>query len=330
MQDAAPTAFGVYRVVQLLGRGGMGEVYEVEHPQLGVHYALKAFARDSADADALRKRFLAEGRLLARLDHPRLVRVHDLAVDDATGRPYFVMDLVLGAEGRPGSLEDARRAGTVTEEAAAAWFEDLCDALSYIHSAGVVHRDVKLENVLVDRDGHAVLSDFGVSRIFNRDLRAAAGLATQTFAVASGTPRPVMGTLGYLPPEVKAGGEATAAGDLYSLGVMMFRLLTGIWYEGGTDAFALLDPFELSWNEALAPLLETDPAMRRLPEKGPSRKDPSHSASRRVLAWVAAAAILVGALAAVWASRAPRECEDDFKSLFAVPSDYGRWEASPR
>ena len=63
MQDALPTSFGAYRVVRLLGRGGMGEVYEVEHPQLGVHYALKAFARDAAAADALRARFLAEGRL---------------------------------------------------------------------------------------------------------------------------------------------------------------------------------------------------------------------------------------------------------------------------
>ena len=200
MQDAYPSTFGVYRVIRLLGRGGMGEVYEVEHPQLGVHYALKAFAREATDADALRARFLAEGRLLARLDHPRLVRVHDLAVDAATGRPYFVMDLVLGAEGRPESLEDARRAGTVTEEQAAAWLADLRDALAYIHAAGVVHRDVKLENVLVDRDGHAVLSDFGVSRIFNRDLRAAAGLATQTFTGVAGASRPVMGTLGYLPP----------------------------------------------------------------------------------------------------------------------------------
>ena len=84
MQDALPTSFGIYRVIRLLGRGGMGEVYEVEHPQLGVHYALKAFARETADADALRARFLAEGRLLARLDHPRLVRVHDLAVDAGT------------------------------------------------------------------------------------------------------------------------------------------------------------------------------------------------------------------------------------------------------
>ena len=272
-EDRTVTAFGAYRVVRLLGRGGMGEVYEVEHPQLGVHYALKAFAREAAGDDPLRARFLAEGRLLARLDHPRLVRVHDLAVDDATGRPYFVMDLVLGADGRPESLEDARRAGAVTEEQAAAWLADLRDALAYIHAAGVVHRDVKLENVLVDRDGHAVLSDFGVSRIFNRDLRAAAGLVTQTFSDA-GAPRPVMGTLGYLPPEVKAGGEATAAGDLYALGVLMFRLLTGIWYEDGTDAFALLEPFELSWNETLAPLLAADPAERRLPDAGPAPVEP--------------------------------------------------------
>ena len=336
-EDRTVTAFGAYRVVRQLGRGGMGEVYEVEHPQLGVHYALKAFAREAVGDDPLRVRFLAEGRLLARLDHPRLVRVHDLAVDDATGRPYFVMDLVLGADGRPESLEDARRAGAVTEEQAAAWLADLRDALAYIHAAGVVHRDVKLENVLVDRDGHAVLSDFGVSRIFNRDLRAAAGLATQTFSDA-GAPRPVMGTLGYLPPEVKAGGEATAAGDLYALGVLMFRLLTGIWYEGGTDAFSLLEPFELSWNEVLAPLLDVDPAARRLPEEMPQRSQEGRRSffgrigarPSRVM-WALVATALLGVAAAWWALRPPRTLpEDDFKSLFAVPSDYGRWEEAPR
>ena len=339
MQDAHPSSFGIYRVIRLLGRGGMGEVYEVEHPQLGVHYALKAFAREAADADALRARFLAEGRLLARLDHPRLVRVHDLAVDAATGRPYFVMDLVLGAAGRPESLEDARRAGAVTEERAAAWLADLRDALAYIHAAGVVHRDVKLENVLVDRDGHAILSDFGVSRIFNRDLRAAAGLATQTFTGAAGAPRPVMGTLGYLPPEVKAGGEATAAGDLYALRVLKFRLITGIWYEGGTDAFSLLEPFELSWNEVLAPLLDVDPAARRLPEEMPQRSQEGRRSffgragarPSRVMWALVGTALLGVAAAAWWALRPPRTLpEDDFKSLFAVPSDYGHWEESPR
>ena len=332
-EDRTVTAFGAYRVVRLLGRGGMGEVYEVEHPQLGVHYALKAFAREAAGDDPLRVRFLAEGRLLARLDHPRLVRVHDLAVDDATGRPYFVMDLVLGADGRPESLEDARRAGTVTEERASAWLADLRDALAYIHAAGVVHRDVKLENVLVDGEGHAVLSDFGVSRIFNRDLRVAAGLATQTFSDA-GAPHPVMGTLGYLPPEVKCGGEATAAGDLYALGVLMFRLLTGIWYEGGTDAFALLEPFELSWNETLAPLLAADPAERRLPDAGPAPARVSRERhGRRALVWAFSVAALVGiAVAAwwLWTSFAQSVAADDFESLFAVPSDYGRWEEAPR
>jgi serine/threonine protein kinase len=283
-------------------------------------------------------RFLAEGRLLARLDHPRLVRVHDLAVDAATGRPYFVMDLVLGAEGRPESLEDARRAGTVTEEQAAAWLADLCDALAYIHAAGVVHRDVKLENVLVDREGHAVLSDFGVSRIFNRDLRAAAGLATQTFTGAAGTVRPVMGTLGYLPPEVKVGGEATAAGDLYALGVLMFRLLTGIWYEGGTDAFSLLEPFELSWNDTLTPLLAADPAERQLPAEGPQRswqarffRGGRNKLRPSRLVWVVAGMAVIGiAVWWLWPSRAPSPEEEDLESLFAVPSDYGRWEEAPR
>ena len=137
-----------------------------------------------------------------------------------------------------------------------------------------------------------------------------------------------MGTLGYLPPEVKAGGEATAAGDLYALGVLMFRLLTGIWYEDGTDAFALLEPFELSWNETLAPLLAADPAARHLPEGVPQRSREARPS--RVMWTLVGAAALLALAAAWWALRPPRAQEDDFESLFAVPSDYGRWEEAPR
>ena len=108
---------GPYRVVRLLGKGGMGVVYEAEHVQLRVRRALKVLARSGA-AD-LRGRFLAEGRLLARLDHPRLVRVHDLGVEADAGLVWFAMDLVLDATGRPRTLEDLRRGGAVSEADAA-------------------------------------------------------------------------------------------------------------------------------------------------------------------------------------------------------------------
>ena len=97
MKDLCGQQIDGYHAMRLLGRGGMAEVYEVRHDQLGVRRAMKVFTAEGERAELLKSRFLAEGRLLARLDHPRLVKVHDCGVDEATGQPYLVMDLVMGA-----------------------------------------------------------------------------------------------------------------------------------------------------------------------------------------------------------------------------------------
>ena len=321
------STLGPYRIVRLLGRGGMGTVYEVEHVDLGVRRALKVFTR--VDDEGLRRRFLAEGRLLARLVHPRLVRVHDLGVDAATGLVWFAMDLVLNGTGAPRTLEDVRRAGTVTEEQAAAWFVDLREALAYIHGMGVAHRDVKLENVLVDAEDHAVLSDFGVSRILDPDLRLAAGFTSTATFVDGSAQRPVMGTLGYLSPEVKAGRAATPSADLYALGVLMFRLLTGIWYEPGTDALALLEPFDWNWEACLAPLLTVEPDRRSFPQGCPVLRETSAEVPTRrrvvlVLLVVASLAGLCGGW--YWWRTRSQVVVDPFEEIFGVPSTYGTWE----
>ena len=329
MELRADSVLGPYRVIRLLGRGGMGAVYEAEHVQLGVRRALKVLVRSGGED--LRRRFLAEGRLLARLDHPRLVRVHDLGVDGDAGLVWFAMDLVLDAAGGPRTLEGMRRAGQVAESDAVGWFADLCSALAYVHGMGVAHRDVKLENALVGADGHVVLSDFGISRILDPDLRSAAGLsATATFAGGPNALRPLMGTLGYLAPELKAGAVATPASDLYALGVLMFRLLTGIWYEPGTDALALLEPFEHAWEDVLVPLLAEDPAARTLPDGPPALKAvPRRRPSRRlrlVLASAAVLALLAGGVLWLRGRARPAPSGDTFESLFAAPAEFGSWE----
>lgn len=320
------STLGPYRIVRPLGRGGMGAVYEVEHVELGVRRALKVFTR--VDSDDLRQRFLAEGRLLARLVHPRLVRVHDLGVDVETGLVWFAMDLVLDGTGSPRTLEDIRRSGEVSEEQAARWFSDLREALAYVHGMGVAHRDVKLENVLVDAEGHAVLSDFGVSRILDPDLRSAAGFSTTATYAGSALQRPVMGTLGYLSPEVKAGLPATPAADLYAFGVLLFRLLTGIWYEPGTDALALLEPFDWTWDACLAPLLEADPGRRSFPECVPTPRMSMKNTGggwKLLLLGVLMLLALMGGGLAWWWSRVPIGA-DSFEEIFGVPSGYGMWE----
>ena len=101
---------GAYRIVRALGHGGMAEVYEVENERLGARFALKAFTLDHGDVDFLRRRFSVEGRLLARLSHPRIVRVYDMDIDPASGIAYYVMDLVLDPSGCPRSLREALEA----------------------------------------------------------------------------------------------------------------------------------------------------------------------------------------------------------------------------
>ena len=253
---------GNYRVVRPLGNGGMGSVYEVEHVRLGVRYAMKVFAAEGKDADFLRKRFFAEGKILARLNHPRIVRVYDMDVTD--GFAWFTMDYVEGPDGKPQTLADLPTSGAVPEAKIAGWYDDVREALETVHAAGIVHRDVKLENILLDRNGRAVLSDFGISRIVDDDLRRKLEV-TRTMVAKDADMKLVVGTAAYLAPEIRSGGEPTARTDAYALGVAFFRLMTGLWYEPGPHAFDLLSPFDSRWLGLFERLLAVDPEKRTLP-----------------------------------------------------------------
>ena len=226
-----------YRTLRPLGRGGAADVFEAEDVRTGVRYAAKVFRAAGGGDDGarrlLRERFVAEGALLAKLSHPRIVRVRE-AGTLPDGVPFFVMDLVTGPDGGPaGTLADVK---TPDPRAVAGWYDDMREGLEYLHSRGIVHRDLKLENVLVGADGRAVLADFGISRILDRDLRAELKLDAETVLHASGGPlRLRMGSRGYFAPELERGGHATAASDVYALGVLVFRMLTGIWFEPGMD-----------------------------------------------------------------------------------------------
>ena len=262
---AVPEKIGPWRVVRLIGRGGMADVYEVADARLGARYALKLFTYARGQESAARMRFFAEGRLLAKLAHPRLVRVYDVDEDAATGRPFFVMDLVLDPEGNTRTLADAGAAGA-DEEQVATWYEDLRSGLAYIHAHGILHRDLKLQNVLIGPDGHAILSDFGVAKIFDSELREAIGLtAEMTLIAAQGGKKTVMGSLGYMAPEVEMGVAASKESDWYSLGVLVFHLLTGVWCDSRTDVVGDLETFNPAWKEIVPKLLHANPAGRACP-----------------------------------------------------------------
>ena len=253
--------FGNYRIVRRIGVGGMGEVYEVEHLALGTRYALKTFVLESGDAAFLRERFMAEGRTLSRIAHPNVARVFDLGVMP-DGTAYFVMDLVLDPKGEPRTLADVTP-DEFTDDDRRRWLASIASALDCIHAEGIVHRDVKASNILLNAKNDAVLVDFGISRYERGRIKREIGVEKTIVAGDEASARRlVMGTSGYLAPEFKNGGEASAASDVYALGVVFFRLLTGLWYEPGTDALRLLEPLEGDWGKILPPMLSEDPAKR--------------------------------------------------------------------
>jgi len=251
--------FGSYKVVRELGKGGMSEVYEVENVRLGSRHALKLFTY-SGDVAEIRDRFLAEGRLLSQLSHPRIVRVTDVGVDEASGRPYLVMDLIVRASGEPCTLADVPPGGA-DEREIARWYEDLREGLNFIHGKGVIHRDLKLQNVLIGPDGHAVITDFGISKITSKDLGEKVD-PVQTIVRLRDGKNPLMGSLGYMAPELEMGQPASEASDWYSLGVLVFKLLTGVWYDAHMAVRETLETYDPVWLQILPKLLHANPQGR--------------------------------------------------------------------
>lgn len=229
VQDAAgdrapayglPDSIGGFRVLRLLGSGGMGTVFEAEQDQPRRSVALKVLRTGVASKTVL-ARFEREAALLAQLDHPHIARVHHAGTHRPTGlagdlgpAPFFVMELVRGGR----AITDHAAACDLDARARVRLFLDACDAVAYAHGAGVIHRDLKPANLLVGTDGRLKLIDFGVAR---SALRQNDGYQTEVGQV--------LGTFQYMSPEQCDGkpDDVDERSDLYSLGVVLFELLTG-------------------------------------------------------------------------------------------------------
>jgi eukaryotic-like serine/threonine-protein kinase len=211
MEQSATKRFGRYEVVGELGRGAMGVVYKARDPQIDRMVAVKTVSLRGHDAEAekeYRARFLNEAQAAGRLHHPGIVSVFDVGEDSESGDPYIVLEYVSGeALNRVLARErklPLSRALYIAEEVAL--------ALDYAHEQGVTHRDIKPGNILITEDGHAKIADFGIAKL---------NLAHFTL------PGRLLGTPAYMAPEQLAGEGVDGRSDLFSLGVILYAMVTG-------------------------------------------------------------------------------------------------------
>ncbi len=257
-QLAAATR-GEYRIVGELGRGGMAAVFLAEDPALDRYVAIKAMA-PSRSADDQAARFLQEARTVAGLSHPNIIPVY--AVRETDGLHFFVMRFVEGP-----SLDAVLRAnGPLPAPLVRSLLYQVGAALAHAHGRGVIHRDVKPGNVLLDADGQAVIGDFGVARLTESPGLTATGVT--------------VGTPSYMSPEQCVGTPTSAASDQYSLGVVAYELLSGrLPYLADTIVTTLLAHV----NDQPTPLLEVCPhcppdleaAIMRMMSKSPADRWPT-------------------------------------------------------
>ncbi|MFF7311288.1 protein kinase [Streptomyces sp. NPDC008137] len=306
---------GRYRVTGRLGRGGMGIVWKAVDEVLGREVAVKELRTytDVAGPElaALRLRMQREARAAARVRHPGVIAVHDIAEVD--GRPLIVMELVDGP-----SLDDVlRERGTLDSGEAAGIGAKVMDALSAAHRAGVLHRDVKPGNILLDRSGRVVLTDFGIATMDDP------GDGSATHLTRSGE---LVGSLDYLAPERAQGADPGPASDIWALGATLYAAVEGASPFRRTSTFSTLtaivtDP--LPEPERAGPL---GPVLQRLMDKRPEAR-PEADQARELLQSVAdsdGTDTPTSALREAAASPAPSPPRPDTeRSVPAVPPGFG-------
>ncbi len=222
--DLVGKTIGKYRIVARLGRGGMAEVYKGYQPGLDRYVAVKVLHSHLADEEDFIGRFEREATAVARLRHSNIVQVYDFDTEGSTY--YMVMEFVEGPTLKAELKERSMQGKTFSLPEVSRIFSALSSAIDYAHSRGMVHRDLKPANVMFTAEGQVVLTDFGIARIMG------ATRYTMTGAI-SGTPA-------YMSPEQGQGERGDERSDIYSLGVILYEMVTGrVPYDADTP-FAII------------------------------------------------------------------------------------------
>jgi serine/threonine protein kinase len=254
---------GSYQVMSLLGQGGMATVYKAYHPKLDRYVALKMMHTSFLGDPQFVIRFEREAQIIARLEHPNIVPVHDYAEQD--GQPYLVMKFIAGI-----SLKDALNDGPLELRDTMMIMSAISKALDYAHQRGVLHRDIKPSNIMLDTNATPYLTDFGLARTVQD------GESSLSQGMLIGTPA-------YMSPEQAAGRPLDARSDIYSLGVVLYELLVGQAPFGGGTTYTTLHahlteppPPPSSINPEIPPVVEM--VLMQSLSKDPEDRYPSAAA----------------------------------------------------
>jgi serine/threonine protein kinase len=255
------TFLGRYEIEAEIGRGAMGVVYRARDPKIDRLVAIKTisiFEQDSDEERDFRERFFLEAKAAGGLSHPGLVTIFDVGEEPASRLPYIVMEYV---EGRPLSrILGAAPSHKLPLGPGLQLAQEIAEALHYAHGRGVIHRDIKPANILVTREGHAKIADFGIAKVSESQMTL---------------PGRVLGSPAYMAPEQLSGEKADARADLFSLGVILYTVLTGHRPFQGNSAATVIskvahhDPLPVTVLEADFP-----PALNRIVSRAIA-KDPA-------------------------------------------------------
>ncbi len=242
-EELAPH-FPQLEILQCLGRGGMGVVYKARQKSLNRFVALKLLAPERAGDPQFAARFEKEAHALAALSHPNIVGVHDFG--QAGGFYFLLMEFVDGV-----NLRQAMKAGRFTPEQALAVVPPVCEALQYAHEHGIAHRDIKPENLLLDREGRVKIADFGIAKILGAESLGPGVAESQP----AGTPQ-------YMAPEQKNHHRTDHRVDIYSLGVVLYELLTGELPAASVQPPSRKISIDVRLDEIVLRALEKSPELR--------------------------------------------------------------------
>ena len=245
--DELKGSFPGIEVLEFVGRGGMSSVYKARQSGLNRIVALKVLPSEMAALPGFGPRFQREAQAMARLNHPNIVGIHDFGINE-DGQYYLVMEFVDGA-----GLDQVIRDGPVPPDDALAMIPQICEALQFAHESGIVHRDIKPGNILLNKSGQIKVADFGLAKMVSEE-NADMSLTSTGY---------ILGTPDYMAPEQFEGGDKVDhRADLYALGTVFYQLLTGELPRGAYELPSQKIQVDVRLDEVVIKALEREPELR--------------------------------------------------------------------